>query len=110
MKKQISREEFIGGKTSIEDPILEPYFLLIDDNQFHVCIETVSKGDHHFSKGKPKTYIETLAYITKLDLALKYVLKFKNGLRQKKNYNSISEYLTQYKAMYNDMKKITQLV
>jgi len=37
MKKQISREEFIGGKTSIEDPILEPYFLLIDDNQFHVC-------------------------------------------------------------------------
>lgn len=106
MKRQVSRKEFIKGKTTIEDPILEPYFILKgSQGEYQICLETTSKGTHHFSNGGNKAYVEVEAYITKFDLALKYILKHKTGLRQRKNYASVNEYVGEYRALLKEMEK-----
>ena len=42
--------------TTIEDPILNPYFITKDDHCYTVNIKVESDKDHFRSKGKSKTY------------------------------------------------------
>lgn len=86
----------------INDPVMEPYFISMDDNCMTVNIK-VTPDARYSDSGKE--YTKIVGHYSNLGSALKSIAKDKVN---SKSYNSIQEYMTTYQNMINSFtEKIT---
>jgi hypothetical protein len=87
---------------TITDSKLEPFFITVDDYCFTVK-ETVTPDVTHFkSKGERKKYERSLFYYADFEMAVSKIAELKIGTD---DFNSLDDYLTQYKIIKNEIKK-----
>ena len=89
---------------TITDPLLEPYFITKDEYSYTVKEMVESNADHFRSNGKSKTYEKSLYYYPKFDQAINKIAELKNT---KEDFNSLNEYIQNYKLIENQIKNYT---
>jgi uncharacterized protein YutD len=86
----------------ITDPVLEPYFISMDDNCMTVNIKVIP--DARYSESG-KEYTKIVGHYSNLGSALKSIAKDKVN---SKSYESINSYMIEYQNMINSFtEKIT---
>ena len=90
--------------TTISDPSLDPYFITKDDHCYTVNIKVESDKDHFRSKGKSKTYSKSISYHARFDQALRWISDEQLHIKKKLD---LSEFLTQFKNIRNNIKEYT---
>ena len=86
----------------ITDPVLEPYFISMDDNCMTVNIKVIPDARYSDSG---KEYTKIVGHYSNLGSALKSIAKDKVN---SKSYDSIQSYVTEYQNMINSFtEKIT---
>ena len=91
--------------TVINDPILEPFFIVIDQYSY-IVNENVESGNNKDNTKKNK--IKPIGYFTNFDSALDKVAQDK--LRSnKKNYSLISDYIADWKEITNQFKEAIKI-
>ena len=89
---------------TITDPLLEPYFITKDEYSYTVKEKVTSNADHFRSNGKSKTYEKSLYYYPKFDQAINKIAELKTT---KGDFNSLNEYIENYKLIENQIKNYT---
>lgn len=89
---------------TITDPLLEPYFITKDEYSYTVKEMVTSNADHFRSNGKSKTYEKSLYYYPKFDQAINKIAELKTT---KEDFNSLNEYIENYKLIENQIKNYT---
>lgn len=89
---------------TIKDPLLEPYFITKDEYSYTVKENVVSDANHFKSNGKSKTYEKSLYYYPSFSQAITKIADLKTT---KKDFNSLQEYLKNYKEIKNQIKSYT---
>jgi|TARA_B110000977_G_scaffold59292_1_gene80495 hypothetical protein len=89
--------------TVIKDPLLEPYFVTIDENCCTVN-ETIQKDSNHFrSKGtSAKSYDKALTFHSDLGAAL---FAISRNLKHDKETRGLDELLDQFKTIELNLKQ-----
>ena len=90
--------------TTISDPSLDPYFITKDDHCYTVNIKIESNKDHFRSKGKSKSYSKSISYHARFDQALRWISDEQLHIKKKLD---LSEFLTQFKNIRNNIKEYT---
>lgn len=86
----------------ITDPVMEPYFISMDDNCMTVNIKVIPDARYTDSG---KEYTKIVGHYSNLGSALKSIAKDKVN---SKSYDSIQSYMTEYQNMINSFtEKIT---
>ena len=75
---------------TIEDEVIEPYFITMDDYCYTVLQD--------LSKTKDRSYTKKLGHFTKFNTALEKIALHKTN---KEDYKSIKEYIETYKEIKN---------
>ena len=84
----------------INDPIMDPYFISMDDNCMTVNLKVMP--DSRYSDSK-KEYTKIIGHYSNLPSALKSIAKDKtNG----KSYDSLREYIDEYNSIIENLNKI----
>jgi hypothetical protein len=83
----------------VKDPIMEPYFISMDDNCLTVNISVTP--DSRYSDST-KEYTKVVGHYSNMASALKSIAQNKINSQ---SYNSIKEYMTTYKALVEDFNK-----
>jgi hypothetical protein len=90
------------GDTVIEDPVMEPFFIAKSSSGGYTVYERVIKGDNN------TPYIKTICYPATFNHALKVVSR--ELLNTGKNYyNSIKEYIQEWKDIQEKMTTLTDI-
>lgn len=89
--------------TVITDPVMEPYFIVKSSSGGYVVYERVIKGD------KKREYLNTICYPSSFNYALKVVAREKLYNKENRKYESIQEYIGQWKAIEESMKTMIQI-
>jgi len=89
---------------TITDPLLEPYFITKDEYSYTVKEMVTSDASHFRSKGKSKTYEKSLYYYPEFDQAINKIADLKTT---KDDFDSLNEYLENYKLIKNQIKNYT---
>jgi len=93
--------------TTIKDPILSPYHITRDNNGFSI-VETVTPQAKYLEKGSEgKDYEKAVCYPSTLGGCLKKIAELKSNTE--KEYQSIREYLDEYKSIYSEIQKTFEL-
>ena len=79
----------------INDPVMEPYFILMDDNCMTVNIK-VTPDTRYSDSGKE--YTKIVGHYSNLGIALKSIAKDKAN---SKSYDSLQEYISEYNNIIN---------
>ena len=91
--------------TVISDPLMEPYYITKDDLCYTVNERITPNKDHFRSKGNGIEYAKPQGYYPNFDQALQKVATEK--LHTKKEYNSLNEFLNEFRAIENKIKSYT---
>tara|TARA_R100000734_G_C3312070_1_gene103011 strand:- start:675 stop:995 length:321 start_codon:yes stop_codon:yes gene_type:complete len=91
--------------TTISDPLLEPYYIQKDEMCYTVVERITPDKDHFRSKGGGTEYAKPQGYYPNFDQALEKVSREK--LHTKKDYNTLKEFLNEYKLIENKIKSYT---
>lgn len=83
---------------TITDPILEPYFIVLDQYCF-ILQETITPDVNYPSSGK--TYVKPVGHYSQLVSCLETVAKLKT---KTKSYSQIKEYINEYQKIVTDLK------
>jgi hypothetical protein len=86
--------------TIIEDPLMEPYFIVKSTTGGYAVYERVVKGE------KKTEYIDTKGYPSTFNSALKMVSKHLLNHPGKDKYNSIKEYIQTFEKLEEQMKTL----
>ena len=89
---------------TITDPLLEPFFITKDEYSYAVKEMVKSDSDHFRSKGKSKTYEKSLYYYPEFEQAVNKIADLKTT---KEDFDSLNEYLENYKLIKNQIKNYT---
>ena len=89
---------------TITDPLLEPYFITKDEYSYTVKERVTSDASHFRSKGKSKTYEKSLYYYPEFEQAVNKIADLKTT---KEDFDSLNEYLENYKLIKNQIKNYT---
>ncbi len=89
---------------TITDPLLEPFFITKDEYSYAVKELVKSDSNHFRSKGKSKTYEKSLYYFPEFDQAINKIADLKST---KGDFNSLKEYIENYKLIKNQIKNYT---
>jgi hypothetical protein len=91
--------------TVISDPLMEPYYITKDDLCYTVNERITPNKDHFRSKGAGTEYAKPQGYYASFELAL---IKISEELMHtKRNYDSLSEYIEEYRIISNQIKEYT---
>lgn len=90
------------NSTIIEDPIIEP-FLISKDQTSYTLWEKVIPNANNKKTTKGEMYYNTVGYYSRFEPLLNKIAELK--LMQKKQYNSIKEYIEQYKEEVINIQK-----
>lgn len=91
-----------AGDTIIEDPVMEPYFITKSKSGGYTVYERVTK------EGNKNEYIRTICYPSTFNHALKSV-SAEILHSNKTNYNSIKDYITEWKGIQDRMTNLIQI-
>lgn len=89
---------------TITDELLEPFFITKDEYSFSVKQNVTSDASHFRSKGNSKTYEKTLYYYPTFSAAVNKIAELKSDT---KDFNSLREYIENYKSISNQIKNYT---
>jgi hypothetical protein len=81
----------------INDPIMDPYFISMDDNCMTVNIR-VTPDSRYTNSGKE--YIKIIGHYSNLGIALKTIAKEKTNNH---SYSSLKEYIDEYKTIIDQL-------
>jgi hypothetical protein len=81
----------------INDPIMDPYFISMDDNCMTVNLKVIP--DSRYSDSG-KEYTKVIGHYSNLPSALKSIAKDKIN---SKSYDSLQEYINTYSSVVNDL-------
>lgn len=87
---------------TLTDSKLEPFFITVDEYCYTVKEKVISDVNHFKSKGTGKEYEKSLFYFPDLGSALSKIIDLKTG---SKDFNSLKEYLNEYKNIKNEIKE-----
>lgn len=87
----------------ISDPILEPFSITLDP-YCYILIEKITPDPKYASSGK--VYTKTIGHYSKFNSCLEVVAKLKANT---KSYNTIKEYVGEYKKIIETLKSITEI-
>lgn len=95
-----------GRKTiqTIQDPLLEPFFISKDDYCFTVKEMVISNPDHFRSTNESKTYEKALYFYPTFEAALSKIAELKTEF---KDYSTLESYIEDYTVIKNQIKKYT---
>lgn len=88
---------------SINDPLIDPYFIEIDQYCYTVS-ERVTPDPKYTTNGKE--YKKTIGHYSNFDSCLKTIAKHKVN---SKEYLTIIDYINEYKEVTNQLKNLTQI-
>tara|TARA_R100001591_G_C4259006_1_gene159215 strand:- start:186 stop:506 length:321 start_codon:yes stop_codon:yes gene_type:complete len=91
--------------TVISDPLIEPYYITKDDLCYTVNERIIPNKDHFRSKGKGTEYAKPQGYYASFELALVKISE--ELMHTKRNYDSLSEYIEEYRIISNQIKEYT---
>ncbi len=92
-----------AGDTIIEDPALEPFFITHSQVGGYVVYERVVKGENK------NNYLKTIGYPSNFNYALKMVSKEMVNAGRDKHYNSIKEYISEWKVIETKLSNLTSI-
>lgn len=87
----------------IEDPVMEPFFITEYNAGGFAVYERVAKG-----KNK-KEYIRCIGYPSNFTSALKSVSKRLFRSKDRKNYSTVKDYLSEWEKIKNGMETLVDL-
>jgi|TARA_R100000482_G_C5130147_1_gene151329 hypothetical protein len=91
--------------TVISDPLMEPYYITKDDLCYTVNERITPNKDHFRSKGVGTEYAKPQGYYASFELALVKISE--ELMHTKRNYDSLSEYIEEYRIISNQIKEYT---
>ena len=91
--------------TVISDPLMEPYYITKDDLCYTVNERITPNKDHFRSKGARTEYAKPQGYYASFELALVKISE--ELMHTKRNYDSLSEYIEEYRIISNQIKEYT---
>jgi hypothetical protein len=91
--------------TTISDPLMEPYYITKDELCFTVNERITPNKNHFRSKGEGTEYSKPQGYYPEFQQALTKVAKEK--LHTRKDYESLSEFLNEFKLIETNIKNYT---
>ena len=91
--------------TTISDPLMEPYYITKDELCFTVNERITPNKNHFRSKGEGTEYSKPQGYYPEFQQALVKVAKEK--LHTRKNYETLSEFLNEFKLIETNIKNYT---
>jgi len=91
--------------TTISDPSMEPFYITKDELCYTVNERIIPNKDHFRSKGNGTEYAKPQGYYPEFQQALVKVAKEK--LHTRKNYETLSEFLNEFKLIETNIKNYT---
>jgi len=91
--------------TVISDPLMEPYYITKDDVCYTVNERITPNKNHFRSKGNGTEYAKPQGYYPNFNQALQKIAK--ERLHTKKDYNSLREFLDEFKSIETNIKNYT---
>ena len=88
--------------TLIEDPSMDPFFIIKDEHCYTVNRRIKSNANHFRSTGKSKTYSKALTFHSKFEDALKRITE--EQLHTKKHYKTLNDFLNHFLSIENNIK------
>lgn len=89
--------------TVIEDPLMEPFFIKADTDNYTVMERSFSDGKHRLSKGDAKETAKPVGYLSNFETCLSYIIKQKERLGGE--FKSLNEFKDEYLKNMEDTKK-----
>lgn len=105
--------ELFKTATLIKDPAIEPYFIAKDSNSFTLWEACTTNEDSKPKRGRKKVITDenrdkitykSHGYYTQLENCLNGIAKLK--INHTKNYNTIKEYIGEYKRVKDELNQI----
>lgn len=97
-------------KFEIRDPLLEPYYILVDSYGYvllEVTTPNYKRGRKPNDKDKEfKTYEKQIGYYSNFNRCLEKISKLKLN---SKNYSSIKEYISEFNSIKDELKYLTKI-
>ncbi len=95
--------KFESNIKTINDPLIEPYSIQIDQYCYTV-LERITPDIRYTSSGKE--YIKPVGHYTNFNSCLEAIAKCKTN---SKNYNSIKAFIKEYGIIKDEMKNLTHI-
>lgn len=92
-----------AGDTIIEDPAMEPFFITNSSSGGFTVYERVNRGKDG------KAYLRSVCYPSSFNSALRIVAKELLNYSNKKQYNTVKEYISTWNDIEERMKTLTTL-
>lgn len=89
--------------TIIEDPVIEPFFIVKSSVGGYVVYERVTKGENNTD------YIKTHGYPSTFNNALKMVSRELLNQSNDRHYSSIKEYIATFERLEKQMRTLTTI-
>ena len=99
-------KEVLSSLTLIKDPLIEPYFIGIDNNCYTIY-ESLKIGNNNKGRGRKtrtKEGIKSISYHITFESCLSAIAKLK--IDNRPIYDSISEYVTEWKRVKEEISQI----
>ena len=91
---------------SISDPLLEPFFVTVDQYCYTVNLRVIPDPKNIAEGKEGKEYNKVVGHYSSFNSCLEIISKQKLNTR---NYGSIKEYISEFNAITNQLKTLTQL-
>jgi len=91
------------GDTLIEDPIMEPFFIVKATSGGYTVYERVTRGE------KDRAYFKTICYPSTFNHALKVVARELLHTSGNKHFKTIQEYIGTWNEIQNKMNTMTTI-
>lgn len=90
------------GDTVIEDPVLEPFFIVSAASGGYTVYERVNRGKND------NAYLRSVCYPSTFNHALKVIAKEKLNTGETLNYSSIQEYVSKWEQITKSIETAVQ--
>ena len=91
------------GDTLIEDPIMEPFFIVKATSGGYTVYERVTRGEND------RAYFKTICYPSTFNHALKVVARELLPISGNRHFKSIQEYIETWNEIQNKMNTMTTI-
>jgi hypothetical protein len=95
---------------TIKDPKIEP-FHIVKDRYCYTVYETITPQEKYLEKGSEgKDYVKPLGHYSNFSNALNAIGKAKIMLKETGEYNSIQEYIEEYRTLQSSINNLLESV
>jgi hypothetical protein len=103
----MTKEKEESAITTIRDPRIEPYFIGKDAHCYTIYV-SITPDVKYTTDNKPgKNYTKVIGHYSTFGNCLKGIAR--NKVNDKKNYDSIKEYIESFKNIQQELEKLINL-